>query len=338
MSNNAPGFPHAFLATARPLDVGIGSVDAQWVWGRLGDSGWADSLPGAWYEAGGTTDGRFFNGIVGSFRPRGLPGWTLGGARVYTMLIPRGGLGLGDYLLVLQRPTKEAAASDENPTGDDRRDQLLSLFARWASPGSGFEAYAEWSRNDHSWDFRDFIVEPEHSQGYTLGFQQAVDLEGNRILAVRSELTHLERAPTFQQRAEPTYYAHHMVPPGYTHRGQVIGASVGPGGNGQSLHVDLYAPWGQAGLFTLRRVHDNDAYWVVAARDDLGSGRHDVSLSLGARWLGIVRRVALEADVVMTREHNRYFARNTTHNLNVRVSAQWRWRSRGPLSLSDRSR
>lgn len=335
MSNNAPGFPHAILATAHPVDIGIGTVDAQWVWGRLEESGWADSIPESWYESTGTTERRFFTGIVGSFRPRGLTGWTLGGARVYTMMVPRGGLGLGEYFLVLQQPQKEAFASEANPAGDDQRDQILSLFARWARPGSGFEAYAEWSRNDHSWDFRDFIFEPEHSQGYILGFQQAVPLAGNRILAVRSELTHLERAPTFQARAEPTYYAHHLVPPGYTHRGQVIGAAVGPGGNSQSLAVDLYAPWGRAGLFLLREVHDNDAYWVVAARDDLGPGRHDVSTGLGARWSRFFGQVAFGADALLTKEYNRYFARNTTHNVNVRVSAQWRWGSRAHGSRSE---
>ncbi len=318
MSDNAPGFPHGSLGTSRPVDVGFGTLEAQWIWGRLQSSEWFDA------PAPDTLHGRFITGAVVSLTPRGLDGLSLGASRVFVEMVPSSGLDAGEYLLIFQRGTKSGLATEENPTGDDRRDQLLSLFMRWVSAGNGFEAYFEWARNDHAWDLRDVFLEPEHSQAYTLGFQKVIPLSANRLLALNGEVTHLERAPTFQGRAEPTYYTDWAVPPGYTQRGQVLGASLGPGGNGQHLDARLYAPWGRAELFVERRVHDNDAYWVWAAQNDAGFCCHDVSLDVGGGALVFVDDVEVGVGGVLSRELNRYFVnRNDLWNLNVSLSARW---------------
>ncbi len=317
MSDNAPGFPHGFLATSRPVDVGFGTLEAQWIWGRLQSSEWFDP------PAPDTTR-RFVTGAVVSLTPRGLDGLSLGAARVFVEMIPPSGLDAGEYLVVFQRGTKQALATEANPTGDDRRDQLVSLFMRWVSDRNGFEAYFEWARNDHAWDLRDVFLEPEHSQAYTLGFQKVIPLSADRLLALGGEVTHLERAATFQGRAEPTYYTDWAVPPGYTQRGQVLGAALGPGGNGEHLGATLYAPWGSAELFVRRSVHDNDAYWVWAAEHDAGFCCHDVSLDVGGGALLFARDLEVGVGGVLSRELNRYFVhRDDVWNVNLTLSARW---------------
>jgi hypothetical protein len=317
MSDNAPGFPHGFVGTSRPVDVGFGTLEARWIWGRLQSSEWFDPpVP--------DTTRRFITGAVVSLTPRGLDGLSLGATRVFVEMIPPSGPEAGEYFLVFQRGTKAGLATTENPTGDDRRDQLLSLFMRWVSAASGFEAYFEWARNDHAWDLRDAFLEPEHSQAYTLGLQKVIPLSANHLLALNGEVTHLERAPTFQGRAEPVYYTDWAVPPGYTQRGQVLGSALGPGGNGQHLDARLYAPWGRAELFVERRVHDNDAYWVWAAENDAGFCCHDVSLDVGGGALFFVDDVEVGVGGVLSRELNRYFIdRNDHWNLNLSLSARW---------------
>ena len=312
MSNNAPGFPHAFLGTSRPRDVGVGHVEAQWVWGRLQGSGWSDSVV--------SDTARFITGLVGSFAPKALPGLTLGATRMFYAYLPPAGLGLSDYLLVLQGITKRGFATDSNPDGNDARDQLLSLFARWVLPESGFEAYLEWARNDHSWDLRDFMLEPEHSQSYTLGFQKVIQLSGDRLLRLGGELTHLERSPTFQVRAEPTYYVHHLVREGYTQRGQVIGAGIGPGSNAQRLWGDVFTRWGRVGAFVGRQVHDNDAYYAQVQ----DYRRNDVSLTIGVTGLLFVRGFDVGGSLAWTKEYNRYFVlRDDRTNLGFHLSVRW---------------
>lgn len=316
MSNNAPGFRHLALGTVRPLDVSIGELEAQWVWGHLDQSEWF--LPLA------ESASRFFTGVVATFSPEFLPGLSVGGTRVFQLLRGQGGVDVGEYFLVFQGIFKKGLISPEQPTGTDERDQLLSVFARWALPESGFEAYIEWARNDHNLDLQDFLLEPEHSSGYTLGFQKVTSSSTSRLVVLRGEATRLEASPTFQLRPRPTYYEHGVVTQGYTQRGQVIGASIGPGGNSQLLGVDLYEPWGSAGLHLRRNVHDNDAFWVWAAANGRSFDRHNVSFDLGGNALVFVDDFELGAGLVVTHELNRYFFGPDVWNLNLSLSARWR--------------
>ena len=319
MSNNAPGIPHGFLATDEKVSVGIGELEARWIWGRLQQSDW--------FAPPAPSDERFITGIVATFSPGFLEGLSVGLTRVFYVLVQDEGVPVADYFAVFQGVRKKKLVSSENPTGDDEHDQLLSVFGRWVLAESGFEVYWEWARNDHSWELRDFLLEPEHSQAYTLGLQKAAYLAPDRLLRLGFELTHLESDPTFQVRGRGSYYAHHVVAQGYTHKGQIIGAGIGPGGNAQSIAADLYAPWGRIGTWLERQVHDNDAYYQVAT--DPGSTFstpyccHDVSLHWGTHALWLKGPFDLGAGMIITREFNRWFYGLDLWNLNLSLSAKW---------------
>lgn len=316
MSNNAAGFPHAFVGTSQPVGIGIGEFEVRWIWGRLGQSEWFDPTV--------LNANRFLTGLVGTYAPSFVDGLTLGASRVFYGWIPEDGLAFGHYMAVFQGLRKRTLASPSNPTGDDEHDQMASIFGRWVLAQSGFELYWEWARNDHSWELRDFLMEPEHSQAYQIGVQKAFTPGEQRLLAIHAEITHLERSTTLQVRAVPTYYAHHVVTQGYTHEGQIIGAGVGPGGNSQHIGLDLYDTWGRAGVWLQRDVHDNDAYYAWAQANDAGFCCHDVSLRLGGHGLWFAGDFDLGGGFVVTREMNRYFFGLDLWNLNVSLSARWR--------------
>ena len=107
--------------------------------------------------------------------------------------------------------------------------QILTLFGRLVIPGEGAEVYAEWCRRRLPGSLRDALERPEHTQAYTLGAGWARAAGAGR-LRLQAEHTYAEKSPTY--RAEPTgsWYAGRAVPQGYTHRGQVLGAALGPGG------------------------------------------------------------------------------------------------------------
>jgi hypothetical protein len=233
-------------------------------------------------------------------------------------------VGLSEYFLVFQGITKQSQATADDPRGNDERDQLLSLFGRWVLQESAFEVYVEWARNDHSANLTDFFLEPEHSQAYTVGFQKGLELDGGRRLALRGELTHLERDGSLRIRATPVYYAHHLITQGYTHDGQVLGAGIGPGGNQQHLGVDLYDSWGRAGVMVQRRVTDNDAFYEWAEDNDGTFNDHDVSLDVGLNGLYFAGDLEVGGQTILTRQLNRYFFGRSVWNWNVGVSARWR--------------
>jgi hypothetical protein len=318
MSNNAAGFPHVSLGTSRLLNIGIGKIEASWIWGRLSESPYFDSAD--------TNNTRFITGIVADLELDVLPGLYVGATRLFYEAMPPAGLDLGEYFIVFQGLFKASQQAADNPSGNDLRDQFISLFARWVLPASGFETYVEWARNDHSQDLRDFLVQPEHSQSYTLGFQKVMLTGGGGIVRMRAELSNLERSTTIRDgRSTPRFYIHHLVRQGYTHRGQLIGAGIGPGGRSQHFALDLFRSWGSVGLFTRREVNDNEAYYNLRAQDLLEIRQNDVEIYVGlaGRWLG--SRYIVGGELALGRELNRYFIDHNDHT-NVHAQVYLRWR------------
>ncbi|MBT8487269.1 MAG: hypothetical protein HKN72_05420 [Gemmatimonadetes bacterium] len=315
MSNNAPGFLHAALSTNEPVDIGIGRLEGKWIWGGLGESDYFDpSAP----------SDRFITGIVLAYSPDWLAGLTVGGTRVFQTHVPDAGLPASEYLLVAQGFLKVGQVSDQQPDGSDRRDQILSLFARWAFPESGAEVYVEWARTDHALDLEDFLQEPEHSQGYTLGLQKVTSKSTQRMFLLSAELTHLEASTTFQLRPRPTYYTNSAVTQGYTHKGQILGAWVGPGGNSQFVGLEMFAAWGSVEMFVQRQVHDNDAFWVWAEANNQTFDAHHVSFDLGVDAMVFRGEVELGGGAVITRQINRWFYGPHLWNFNLSLAARWR--------------
>jgi hypothetical protein len=317
MSNNAGGFPHVSLGSARPVSIGAGRVEARAVWGRLHESEWYDTIPG--------NDSRYLTGAVGTWEPSFMPGLHLGATRLFFLHFPDGGLSFSEYFLVLQGVTKQSQTDSLNPSGNDLRDQMLSLFARWVHPASGFEVWTEWARNDHSRDLRDFVNEPEHTQGYTLGFQKAVALSSGRVVRLLGELTHLERSVSKVLRPTPSFYSHHIVRQGFTHRGQVVGAALGPGGNSQFLGADFFTRHGRFGGWLERRIVDNDALREDTLAPVQAFRRHRVVLGGGISAVAFAGDWTVVAELGYGVELNRYYLyENDVGNFTLRLLARRR--------------
>jgi hypothetical protein len=318
LSNNAPGFAHAFLGTIRPVALPGFRFETQWIWGSLHNSGWSDSIP--------SNRTRFATGLVASIQPNVLPGLSLGGSRTYYMNSPPGGISTGDIFIVFQGFTKRGLATDSNLTGNDKRDQLLTLFARYAPPGSGFEAYIEWGRNDHSWDLRDFLMEPEHASASTIGFQKAVRLKNSQLIRVAGEWTNLQRSLTQLVRPIPSWYTHHIVLDGWTQEGQFLGAPIGTGSDGQTLWGDLFAHWGRAGLLLQRVARDNDALYNILAGnvfEDFES--HQVEIRVQGSGMVFWRGLEIEGALGWEKTFNRYMVyTNDVTNLHVELGIRSR--------------
>lgn len=296
MSNTAPGFPHVFLGTSSPLELPIGTVEARAVWGHLAESDYFDRIA--------SNDRRMIAGLVFDYGPRWLPGLFLGFARAFLANIPADGLSISEYVSRPYGNLRSNPVGGRNPLGND---QILSVFARWALPAAGFEAYAEWGREDN-WDgLEDLIMEPDHSEGYTLGFQKMLPA-GDRWIRFYGEWTNLETPPTYRtgRAGGIAFYVHHQIRQGYTQRGQLLGASIGPGSSAQFLGADLYDRWGRLGLFVERIRHDNDAYYNTWAFR-YGYKGHDVELTGGIHHLFFDGPFRIGWGLAYSRRYNRNF-------------------------------
>jgi len=246
MSNTATGFKHLTLNTTRPIKTPIGSIETQIIAGRLEGSGFTNPLPDDW---------RYLSGIVLSYQPRWVPGLFLGLTRGFQTYSEDLDGSFGDYLPFFQAFQKKNTSEDEK-----RRDQLTSLFARWLFTGSKAELYFEYGLNDHSYNTRDFLMSPEHSRVYTLGLNKLISYKGrtDEYIQIGIEMTHMEQPLDRIIRDAGEWYMHSQVIHGYTNRGEVLGAGIGPGGNFQTFQVSWVKSLKQIGLQLERYEHNGD--------------------------------------------------------------------------------
>ena len=127
---------------------------------------------------------------------------------------------------------------------------------------------------------------PGHTQGYTLGLQWAHPVHaGAGTIRLQAEQTILEKSATFRDRPVGTWYTSHAVVQGYTQKGQVIGAGIGPGGSSHWLAADYVARSWSVGVFGGRIRWENDALYEVPDAPPTKNVwcSHDVSLFGGVR-------------------------------------------------------
>jgi hypothetical protein len=297
LGNNAAGIPHLFFRTGEPGFARLGSFEGRWIAGVLSES--------LYFDAEAENDLRSLNAVVGTFRPALDPDLTVGMAR--SVYGPMSGAALlpGRFLDVLRywdAPGDPADWDGETTTDGVQREQILSLFARWLFPEQGFEAYAEWARLALPRSLTDFLTTPNHSQGYTLGLQWAHPMRGDGAVRLQAETTYLEQSPSYRLRPTPYFYVSPVVPQGYTHRGQVIGAAIGPGASSQWLAADWLAPRWQAGAFAGRIRWDNDAYYSWPTGQTPVA--HDVSLLAGLRGGVQLGGLFLSAELTRAKRYN----------------------------------
>jgi hypothetical protein len=265
LSGNAAGFPHLLARSREPLITPYGDVEFELVAGRLAESDYFDS------DAG--NDRRSLLGGALTWRPTGQSGLRLGVARLRI-------------------------------AGTAGHDQMSSLFGRWVFPSSGFETYVEWARFADPSSLRDFLEYPNHSQGYTLGLQWAHRLAGSRTLQLQAEASYLEPSASLRLRPVMTSYTSERVPQGFTNRGEVLGASIGPGSSSQWLAGDLFASSWRAGLFLERIRNDNGVLYEPIVP---GFKLQDVSLLGGVRASTVLRGVHIALELIDTARLNYLF-------------------------------
>lgn len=287
MSNTAPGFPHLTFNTTAPVRTKIGSFEWQVVAGSLKGSGilpqdTARRINDSLLYAPKESQSRYLNAFVVNWQPKWIKGMYFGFSRAFYQYESSVSRSANGVLPMLSAFFKNKSL-DENTYG---RDQLLSLSFRLLLPESKAELYGEYGRNDHSLNFRDLLLEPEHSRAYVLGARKYFHSAKGRELALFFELTQLQQTNTILLREQESWYTHYQVRHGYTNLGQVIGAGIGPGGsNSQTIGVNWYKGINRSGV-TIERVVRNNDFFLNAFTGSRNFMRHwvDFSLNFEKQW------------------------------------------------------
>lgn len=323
LGTNAPGFLHAFAGTSRPLNVRLAHLHARVLWGRLDQSPYSPVTGSATFrslEEPGTR--RFASGFVIVAQPRGVPGLELGVSRFLHSTWPSSGLPAGYFRKPFDRLfTGRIAPQDELGEGRDFDNQLFSGFIRWLFPRARLEIYGEYGRDDHSWDFRDFIQEPDHARSYALGLRRVMRIRGDRLDGITVELINFQLPHLARTlRGEGEIYAHGVIRQGHTHRGQLLGADVGVGAaSGFMARWDSYRPSGRRSVTARRIVRQERGTFHETGIEDTRPS--DVLYALEAEAMRHVRSVEVTAGAALMRNLNRNFS-DGAWNLSTFVRAQ----------------
>lgn len=238
MSNNAAGFKHATLNTTEPVQTPIGTFEGQLIAGKLEASGY--ELKGAGYRAK-SQNWRYINAIMLTYQPKWIPNLYLGVDRsfyVYRKDMARSFKGYFPVFTATLKKTITFVGETENITEEQvNQDQYFSAYARWVLPEAKAEVYFQFGRNDFSYDMRDLMLEPESSRAYTAGLRKLVALpQKDTYIQLGVELTQMQGSNTGTLRNQPNWYLHYVAA-GYTNKGEIIGAAIGPESNQQTFEV-----------------------------------------------------------------------------------------------------
>lgn len=283
-SNNAQGFPHLTLNTTKPAKTFLGNFETQLIIGRLQNSlldPSQDSGLNDLYFASFSGDWRYLNALTFSYNPKWVPGLFLGMTRTFQQYSESMETGFLAYFPVFEPFTKTSYGFDRDANGQS---QQLSFFGRWVFPKVQNEIYFEFGRRDHSVNWREFVLNPEHARAYILGFTQLFELsEIQKTIQVRAEITHqqesINRYIRYGGLRGGLSWHSHNPSRGFVQYGQPLGVGIGVGSNVQTVEVSLVDMVDKLGILFERLANNQDFYYKAQLQNT--ERRPWVDLSLG---------------------------------------------------------
>lgn len=323
LSDNAAGFPHLTLNTTRPAKTFIGSWEGQYFMGKLDGSGHTFFSDGAYQNlfAPYEDDWRYITGISLSYAPKWLEGLSLGFSRSFMMYsehLKAGGF--ETWFPIAEGLQKEKIGLEESHFSET--DQHFSVFFRWVFPKAKAEVYTEFLRTDHALNWRELLLNPEHSRGYILGFGKYFSLPDGDLLSVQLEMTQTENSINnlvkWGERRSSYHsglglYENFQVRHGLTHRGQILGSGLGHSGNLAKIEVSKIKGLNKMG-FTLERWA-RDTHFHNFPQANGGDVLRWVDLSLGGIYDRQYHNLLFSINAKLIQGHNYNYAIQTSNSL-----------------------
>lgn len=273
LSSHAAGATRAYVRTAKPIRA-KGELEIRYFLGGLSISPYFFSQP--------EDSGRTVAGLSAVWRPAAEPNLSIGVSRIVIAPI----IGNG-YLKHLLDPLLHVGTPNALPYSDKTqypgRDQLLSVFANWRLPDDGAEIWVEWARAELPTNVSDFVESPHHTQAATIGLQHIRPIARGWSARVVGEYTATNQSSSYRERPVGSWYTSRAVQGGFTQRGQVLGAMIGPGSISHRVALDAVGPRHSIGVFAWRVRWDDDSFFTIPRPNGNGLCKHDVGLAWGAR-------------------------------------------------------
>ncbi len=283
-SNNARGFNHFTINSTKPVHTFLGHFEGQLLIGKLMPPDFDPNY--GRLELKKNPDWRYLSAVNVTYSPRWVPGLYFSFMR--TFQIYKGDLGnkLKDYLPILDAFQKETVGLSED---QKNRSQQVAVSLRWLFDAAQTEIYFEYGRRDHSLNWRDFIMSPDHARAYLWGFNKLFKTSKSAFIQVRFEAVQTQQSVNIMVRyldegGGQSWGSHSPVANGFSNFGQQLGNGVGPGNNSQTLEVAWVKDIRKLGVIFERLDHQMD-FFNIAFRDSSPARPWvDISTGLVGNW------------------------------------------------------
>lgn len=294
LTNNAPGFMHLTFNSIKPIQTKLGTFEFQAILGNL-DSAIAPAID--------------FNNLAAnvpfiepkSKNQRGIAGYYLSWKPKWFKHFY---LGLGGMTYFYKdKPAIQQSANLLSFENQQSSASLSSVFFRYAIPSENAEIYMEYGRNGKFFAplniFGDTIP-----TAYTVGFRKLFKIRQKKLskdqpaIMLGVELTQMQLPDNrlifnaADVRGIPrtnSWYTHPYIKQGYTQQGQVLGASIGPGSNSQTLYLSWVKGLKKIGLSIERVLYNTDFYQYHYFQRGIGNNSPsnywvDINASMQLQW------------------------------------------------------
>jgi hypothetical protein len=244
----------------------------------------------------------YLNGLILTYHPKWIKGLFIGLVRAYNQFYDNA-VKKNDYLPVVQNLFP---VNDKTPDFLLNRDQVASVFFRYVLQKAKAEIYAEYGRNDASYDLRDLLMSPEHSRAFIIGGQKLFPLtKKNQFIQIQSEITQLQEPGGDNIRPVEPWYVHSQVTRGYTNQGKVLGAGIGAGSNCANIAVKWIRENSIIGINLEQIDRNNDLYYLLFTNPAIN--RKWVDNVIGFTYSGAVQKdlyINAEADYIRSQNYH----------------------------------
>jgi opacity protein-like surface antigen len=307
MTNEASGFLHYFIQNRKPIFTPIGTFEGKGLIGMLENPSMLSpedkNFRPIW--AGGIENKnnsvRMLKAFMVNWQPKWVPNFYLG------------------YSFAQQNYFTNEGPQPGKPFVENPKMQLGSFLFRFALPKDHAEFYAELGQPDKVVGPASFFGDSTKT-GFVLGGRKLFPLgkKQKSYLQLGIEFTQLQLMDpglvidNTQPGGEPlrnSWYTSTQVRQGYTQNGKLLGASIGPGSNSQTIYLSYHR--GRSLLrFHAERLAKNNDFYVYQYYGSGYENRYWVNLMTGVEaQIGITKNLLLGASYLYTSVNNYMWVR-----------------------------
>lgn len=307
MTNEASGFLHYFVQNRKPVNTSIGTFEGKGLIGFLENptmlSPEDKNLRPIW--SGGiekkNNSVRLLKAFTVNWQPKWVPNFYLG------------------YSFAHQTYLENEGPQPGKPFVENPKMQLGAFLFRFALPKDHTEFYAELGQPDKLVGPASFFGDSTKT-GFVIGGRKLFPLGKNNksYLQLGIEFTQLQLMDpglvidnnnVWGGPLHNSWYTSTQVRQGYTHNAKMLGASIGPGSNSQSVYLSLHR--GRSLIrFNFERFVRNNDFYVYQYFGSGHANRYWVNLTAGIEaQIGITKNLLLGASYLNTAVNNYMWVR-----------------------------